>query len=193
MTTFKNAYNETLELTDEQEKCLNYHIEDNDTLMIKGYAGAGKSVVIQNYALKYINKYPADRRRHKIGIFTFTNALTTTTREFLDSNPGGTDIVTSTLDKYLAEVYDAMGGPHINIYDGAIRYSHIEQALKIHENEHGHHRFHDLGAEEFCNDEIEWMKMMNVNPNDKDYYLSIERRGRGSNVRMSQRDREVAF
>lgn len=193
MTTFKNAYNETLELTAEQEKCLNYHIEDNDTLMIKGYAGAGKSVVIQNYALKYINKYPEDKRKHKIGIFTFTNALTTTTCELLESNPGGKDIVTSTLDKYLAEVYNAMGGPHIKIYDGAIRFGNIEQALKIHEKEHEHHRFHDLGAEEFWNDEIEWMKMMNVSPNDKDYYLSLERRGRGSNVRMSQRDREVAF
>lgn len=201
MTTLKNAYNEKIELTGEQEKCLNYHLEDDATLMIKGYAGAGKSLVLQARALEIINKYPEDKRNHKVGVFTFTNALTTSTRELLESNKGGKDIYVSTLDKYLIEVYKAMGGPQKKMYDGAIKLDNIKQALEKHESENEHHRFHDFSTykstkksrEEFWDEEFEWMKMMNVTPYDKEYYMSLERAGRGSAIRMSQSDREVAF
>lgn len=191
MTTFNNAYDEELKLTEEQEKCLNYHFLDK-TLVVKGYAGAGKSVVIQTTALKYINMYPEGKREHKIAIFTFTNALITTTRELLDANVGGRDIYTSTLDHYLMDVYKAMGGPYKKMYYGEIRRGNIRQALQMHESKYGHHRFHELD-ETFWEEEIDWMKGMNVTIDDMDYYLSIPRRGRGTGVRMSYSDRVTAF
>lgn len=200
MTEFNNAYNQKITLTEEQERCLNYHLGEK-TLMIKGYAGAGKSLVLQANALKYINMYPAGRRDHKIGLFTYTNALITTTRELLDANPGGKDVFTSTLDKYLIDVYKAMGGPYIKLYDGKIRQDNIKQALEIHKGKNGPHRFHDLESStngrvdtlKFWEEEIDWMKGMNVSPDDKEYCINLQRRGRGSSIRMSTKDREVAF
>lgn len=191
MATFNNAYNEEFTLTEEQEKCLNYHLGDK-TLMIKGYAGAGKSVVIQTTALKYINMYPLGKREHKIAIFTYTNALTTTTRELLDANEGGKDIYTSTLDRYMMDVYKAMGGPSRKMYWGEIRQGNIRQALEMHETKYGHHRFQDLDPK-FWEEEIDWMKGLNVTADDMDYYLTIPRRGRGTSVRMSATDRVTAF
>lgn len=166
--------------------------------MIKGYAGAGKSLVLQANALKYVNMYPAGKREHKIGVFTFTNALITTTKELFDANPGGKDIFTSTLDRYLIDVYKAMGGPYMKLYDGKIRLENIKQALEVHKGRSGPHRFHDLSqngvnTEKFWEEEIDWMKGMNVSPSDREYYLSLPRKGRGSSVRMSIKDREVAF
>ena len=191
MATFKNAYNEKFTLTEEQEKCLNYHLGDK-ALMIKGYAGAGKSVVIQTTALKYINMYPAGKREHKIAIFTYTNALTTTTRELLDANEGGKDVYTSTLDKYMMDVYKAMGGPYRKMYWGEIRQGNIRQALDMHEAKYGHHRFHDLDVK-FWEEEIDWMKGLNVTVDDMDEYLQIPRKGRGTSVHMFPADRVTAF
>lgn len=191
MIALNNAYDERIELTEEQEKCLNYHL-GKKTLMIKGYAGAGKSLVLQTTALKYINKYPENMREHKIAVFTFTNALIGTTRELLDANPGGKDVFASTLDSYLLTVYRAMGGPYKKMYWGQIRQDNIKQALINHAAKHGPHRFHDLPIE-FWEAEIDWMKGMNVSVDDEDYYLSLPRRGRGSGVRMSREDRRIAF
>jgi len=191
MTAFNNAYNESITLTEEQEKCLNYHAGEK-TLMIKGYAGAGKSLVLQANALKYINMYPEGSRDHKIAVFTYTNALTTVTRELLDANVGGKEIVTSTLDRYLADVYKAMGGPYKKMYYGEIRQSNIKQAILVHEKQTSAHRLHKLPLK-FWEEEIDWMKGMNVTPDDWEYYISIPRKGRGTAVRMTRLDREVAF
>lgn len=191
MATFNNAYDETFTLTEEQERCLNYHLGEK-TLMVKGYAGAGKSVVVQTTALKYVNMYPAEKRAHKIGIFTYTNALTSTTRELLEANEGGKDIYTSTLNRYLMDVYKAMGGPTKKMYGGEIREGNIRQALDMHKTKYGLHRFHSLDLQ-FWADEIDWMKGMNVSADDLDYYLTIARKGRGTSVRMSAADRVTAF
>lgn len=193
MPTFYNAYNEEVNLTSEQEKCLNYHFSDR-TLLIKGYAGAGKSFALQTMALKYISMYPEGKRNHKIAVFTYTNSLTTATKEFLEANPqlNGKDVETSTVNKYLMDVYKAMGGPYKKMYWGKIRQDNIKQALDQHSNKYGAHRFHDLPIK-FWEEEIDWMKGMNVSTDNMDYYLSLPRKGRGSSVRMSAPDRVVAY
>ena len=49
--TFHDAYGQEIELTSEQTACLKY--TGNRTLMVKGYAGAGKSIVLMAIAEKY--------------------------------------------------------------------------------------------------------------------------------------------
>ena len=114
--SFKNVYGQEIELTDEQERCLNYH-DESRTQMIKGYAGAGKSLVLQQLAICFLNRYPENDRDNKVAIVTYTNTLVENTRQILDKN-GGDRIVTSTLNKYLMDVYYAMGGPYRKMYDG---------------------------------------------------------------------------
>lgn len=60
-----DVYHQEIELTSEQEACLKY--TGNRTLMVKGYAGAGKSLVLMALAQKYLEKYGADAK-NKVGI-----------------------------------------------------------------------------------------------------------------------------
>ena len=65
----------TIELTKEQNECVNYKAGD---LLIKGVAGSGKSYVILRRALKL---YKDNQGKASIGIFTFTKVLVKYTDE----------------------------------------------------------------------------------------------------------------
>ena len=79
----KDAYNiehDKIILTKEQESCLNYKGEK--TLLVKGIAGAGKSVVIQNLARKLLTGI-SKSDVNAIAIFTFNNTLNAYTKELI--------------------------------------------------------------------------------------------------------------
>lgn len=78
-----DVYHQEIELTKEQQACLKYTGER--TLMVKGYAGAGKSLVLMAIAQKYLAKYGKDAK-NKVAFFTFQNTLVSTMREFLQVN-----------------------------------------------------------------------------------------------------------
>ena len=78
--TFHDAYGQEIELTSEQTACLKY--TGNRTLMVKGYAGAGKSIVLMAIAEKYKQAY-GKNAANKVAIFTFQNTLVATTKEIL--------------------------------------------------------------------------------------------------------------
>lgn len=186
----KDLYNDVHEkivLTKEQENCLNY--KGDRTLLVKGAAGSGKSVVIQTMAKKLLEKYSEKEDANNIAIFTFSNTLNAYIKELL----GDQGITITTLDAYISKVYNAIGGSKRKIYNKAEYKTEImKQALEKHKETCGPHRFQNLDLE-FWLEEIEWMKEMNVSVNDMDYYLKIQRRGRGGKVRMSPADRIVAF
>ena len=60
-----DAYHQEIELTDEQQACLKYSGER--TLMVKGLAGAGKSLVLMEFARKLLAKYGTDSK-NKVAI-----------------------------------------------------------------------------------------------------------------------------
>ena len=101
-----DVYHQEIELTSEQEACLKY--TGNRTLMVKGYAGAGKSLVLMALAQKYLEKYGADAK-NKVGIFTFQNTLVSTMQEFLHVNGQPEDgVVVSTINSYIKSIYDLL-------------------------------------------------------------------------------------
>lgn len=193
-TELYNAYHEKITLTNEQEACLNY--AGNRTLMVKGLAGAGKSLVLQGLAKKLLTGYSADKK-NKVAIFTFSNTLNSATKEFLQINGEQEEYITvTTLSSYIAHVYQAIGAPKLKIYNGQsyekMRKEAVQTALYNHKKECGTHRFHNLDLQ-FWLDEFDWMKDMNVAPKDMNYYLRLPRKGRGGKVRMSAVDRVTAF
>lgn len=193
-TELYNAYHEKITLTNEQEACLNY--DGNRTLMVKGLAGAGKSLVLQGLAKKLLAGYSADKK-NKVAIFTFSNTLNSATKEFLQINGEQEEYITvTTLSSYITHVYQAMGAPKLKIYNGQLyeklRKEAAQTALDNHKKECGPHRFHNLDLQ-FWLDEFDWMKDMNVAPQDMNYYLGLPRKGRGGKVRMSSADRVTAF
>ena len=99
-----DAYHQEIELTPEQQACLKY--TGDRTLMVKGYAGAGKSLVLMAIAQKYLEKY-GHEQKNKVAIFTFQNTLVSTTKEFLQVNGGDEEgVVVSTVNSYLKLIYD---------------------------------------------------------------------------------------
>lgn len=195
-----DVYHQEIELTSEQEACLKY--TGSRTLMVKGYAGAGKSLVLMALAQKYLEKYGADAK-NMVGIFTFQNTLVSTMREFLHVNGQPEDgVVVSTINSYVKSIYDLLvhNGkaprrkyPYINNkYDADTRLINVKRALSEHQTKYGKHRFHDIDPS-FWLDEFDWMKDMNVWLDDLDYYLKLPRKGRGSKVRMSASDRVTAY
>jgi len=195
---FYNNLNQPIELTKEQQECLKY--TGDKVLMVKGVAGAGKSVVIQALAKKIVDKY-GKNSKNKVAIFTYQNTLVSTTKEFLEVN-GTTDegVLVCTVNAHIKNIYDEIVKlglapkktfPFSKNGD-AQRIKNVEMALNQHKSKYGKHRFHDLPYD-FWLDEFDWMKRRNVWINDMAHYLTIKRKGRGGNVRMSVADRGVAF
>lgn len=194
-----DVYHQEIELTSEQEACLKY--TGNRTLMVKGYAGAGKSLVLMALAQKYLEKYGADAK-NMVGIFTFQNTLVSTMREFLHVNGQPEDgVVVSTINSYVKNIYDLLvqcGAaprrkyPFNNKAGADQRLTNVKKALSEHQTKYGKHRFHSVDPS-FWLDEFDWMKDMNVWTDDLDYYLTLPRRGRGSKIRMSASDRVTAY
>lgn len=189
-----NAYQEKITWTKEQESCLNY--TGSKTLMVKGIAGAGKSLVIQALAKQLLSEYTSDKK-NKVAIFTFSNTLNSATKEFLKINGEHEDYITvTTLTSYITHVYNAIGAPKLKIYTDPLytkmKKEAVQEALDEHKKKQGAHRFHNLDLQ-FWVDEFDWMKDMNVSAKDKDYYLGLQRKGRGGKVRMNADDRNTAF
>lgn len=194
-----DAYHQEIELTNEQEACLKY--SGNRTLMVKGYAGAGKSLVLMAIAKKLLEKYGEDSK-NKVAIFTYQNTLVSTTREFLKINSADEDgVVVTTINSYIKNIYDNLVQrgdaprrkfPYFNKDGEAQRLANVKKALSAHQTKFGKHRFHDIEPE-FWLAEFDWMKDMNIWTNDMDMYLTIPRKGRGGKVRMSPADRVTAY
>lgn len=192
--TILNAYQETITWTKEQQSCLNY--TGNKTLMVKGFAGAGKSLVIQELA-KRLMAGIATGQKHKVAIFSYNNTLNTVTKDILKINGEREDYITvTTLMSYLTRVYKAIGGPYLKLCTGdnyhEIKQEAIQIAIAEHKKKYGSHRLHDLDSS-FWIDEFDWMKDMNVSTQDEEYYLRLQRKGRGNKVRMLTADRKAAF
>lgn len=196
-----DAYRQEIELTTEQQACLKY--AGDRTLMVKGYAGAGKSLVLMAIAQKYLAKYGL-KQKNKVALFTFQNTLVSTTKEFLYVNGGDEEgVVVSTVNSYLKSIYDELvkkGKAPRQTYpntnkkdkDKPKRLKCVEMALNKHQTKYGKHRFHDLPYE-FWLDEFDWMKDMNIGNEDLDAYILYKRKGRGNKYRFSSADYATAF
>lgn len=198
---FYDSYHQEINLTEEQKACLKYTGER--TLMVKGYAGSGKSLVLMLIAKKLIEHYGHDQK-NMVGIFTYQNTLVSTTREFLEVNNCDEDgIVVSTVNSYIKKIYDDLVMrkkapkriyPNTNKKDKDTpkRLKNVESAIYKHRAKYGKHRFHDLPYE-FWLDEFDWMKDMNIGLYDLDAYILYKRKGRGNKYRFSSEDYKTAF
>lgn len=194
-----DAYHQEIELTDEQQACLKYSGER--TLMVKGLAGAGKSLVLMEYARKLLAKYGTDSK-NKVAIFTFQNTLVSTTKEYLQVNGTSEEgVVVTTINSFIKEIYELLAKcgaapfrkyPYAGKQGDMQRINNVKAAIRAHQTKYGKHRFHTIEPE-FWIEEFDWMKDMNVWTDDMDLYLKIPRKGRGGKVRMSQADRVTAY
>lgn len=190
--------NQPMILTKEQQECLKY--TGDKVLMVKGVAGAGKSVVIQTLAKKLVDAY-SNSAENKVAIFTYQNTLVSTTKEFLEINGTSSEgVLVATVNSHIKAIYDEMvaigKAPKktfpFSIKGDSQRLKNVEIAIEQHRKKYGYHKFHDLPYK-FWLDEFDWMKRRNIWTTDKAHYITIKRKGRGGNVRMTAAHKTVAF
>ena len=180
-------YNDIV-LTKEQQECVNYDAGD---LLIRGVPGAGKSVVLLKRALKIYKKIKEENSQKKLAIFTYTNVLIRYTDEILSQKIDTDKIMINTIDSHCLSIFMKMGGIKRGIPKISEKKELIKEVLQIHQiSSKLKHRFYSLNVE-FWNDEFKWIKERNICT--KEEYVNSDRSGRGSTIRMSVKDKEIAF
>lgn len=177
---FSNA-----ELTREQLECVKFNSGD---LLIKGVAGSGKSYVILRRAVKL---HSEKKENETVAIFTYTNALVNYTDELISAKLGKGEIDVSTVDSYCMGVYRKMTGKSFHVGNSADYTRLIKEALMDHQKKyHLVHRFYDMNIS-FFEEEFRWIREKCIKT--KDGYINADRKGRGSQVRLSSDDKKLAW
>ena len=169
--------NKNINLTKEQEACVNYKGGD---LLVKGVAGSGKSYVLLRRALKLY--YDSDGEA-SIRIFTFTNALVQYTDELLQDKMGGKYIEVSTVDKYFQTIFEVI--TKRKFYSADKKFMEcISQAFYEHKKNSTNkkHRFYKVDSEYWC-EEFIWIQEKCIKTEDE--YLKTSRKGRGSQIKIA--------
>ena len=176
---------ESAVLTKEQESCVNFEAGD---LLIRGVAGSGKSYVILKRAIKLHKEKKEDE---SVAIFTFINSLVKYTDDLLSQKLGSDEITVLNVDSYCMGVYYRVTGRSFNVGKPADYSRLVKESLMEHKEIHKlEHRFYDMNTS-FLEDEFKWIREKCIKR--KEDYLSADRKGRGSQVRLSAADKEIAW
>lgn len=139
-----------IKYTQEQMDCLTY--AGSRTLMVKGYAGSGKSLILEAIAKKYRDFY-GYQRINGVMIFTYQNTLVSVVRENMELEGDVNEAIqVSTWNQYENQVYEQL------IQEGKVpsvrypygrhaeehRLNNVAAALELHRNRYGKHRLLDL-------------------------------------------------
>jgi superfamily I DNA/RNA helicase len=181
----KNKSIESAILTPEQKSCVNFNHGD---LLIKGVAGSGKSYVILKRALKI---YKEKKENESVAIFTFTNSLVKYTHDLLSQKLGSDEIDVFNVDSYCMGVYYRVIGKKFFVGDPATYTRLVKESLIEHKRIHKlEHRFYAMDTS-FFEEEFRWIREKCIKT--KADYISADRKGRGSQVRLSASDKEIAW
>lgn len=172
-------------LTKEQTDCINFNAGD---LLIRGVAGSGKSYVVLKRAVKlYKEKEPNET----VAIFTYTNSLVKYTDDLISQKLGEDQIDVLTVDSYCMGIYRRITGKPF-VIGTARQYAEIvSDTLDSHQKMTKlNHRFYDMD-QTFFEEEFVWIREKCLKT--KKEYLDADRRGRGSQVRLSLKDKEMLW
>lgn len=187
--------NETITLTEEQQSCANYVGDKRKDLVIRSVAGGGKSLVLLQRAMNYLNEAKELKRKHSIAVFTYNHVLANYLKEWMQlSEDDDSYIMFGTLHEYLNTVYKKLTGFKLgNPAYPKVKENCLNEALNEYAESMDNDKYKDWGAE-FWADEFAWMRNMNIfNGEDWNVYQNMEREGRGHEHPMDKIDRLAAF
>lgn len=191
-----------VELTRDQASCVDFKGEKTQ-LVVKGAAGAGKSLVLMSKAVKIMGGYQAGMK-NEVLILTYTNSLTAYAKEFLDPNGLYEGYIrVCTFDSLISDICKSMRKypdyPRGSVVSSSVREDIIRSLLKS-RSKTSNHRFYRSKTDsdidksvDFWSDEFQWMMGLGFTVDEEDRYLDTDRRGRGTTRRMSATDRIEAF
>ena len=187
--------NEYIQLTKEQQNCVDYIGDKRKDLVIRSAAGGGKSLVLIERAMRYLKEAKSNGKKNGVAIFTYNHVLASCLREWMQIQiEDDAYIHIGTLHEYLNSVYGKMAGYKLGnpvyprVKDNCLQQTIDECAAVLKSN-----KYKDWGIR-FWTEEFAWMRNMNIfGRTDRDIYLALKREGRGHEHPMNANDRQVAF
>lgn len=187
--------NEEILLTKEQQGCVNYIGDKRRDLVIRSAAGGGKSLVLLQRAMKYLNEAKETGKKNHVVIFTYNHVLVEYLKEWMRLTPQDEKYITvGTLHEYLGYIYNKMSGSKLGnpAYDSVLKKA-LSETLKEYTDKSGNDKYQKWG-EQFWKEEFTWMRNMNIfDRSDWLIYKDMAREGRGYEHRMGPSDRMAAF
>lgn len=172
-------------LTKEQTNCVNFNAGD---LLIRGVAGSGKSYVVLKRAVKLYKEKEPDET---VAIFTYTNSLVKYTNDLISEKLGEDQIEVLTVDSYCMGIYRNITGNSFSIGSSKEYSEIVRDTLRSHQQIMNiKHRFYDMDRT-FFEEEFVWIREKCLGTEEE--YLAADRRGRGSQVRLSSKDKEMLW
>jgi superfamily I DNA/RNA helicase len=171
------------ELTEKQQEVVDY---DGEELLIKGIAGSGKTTVLLNKARKMIKKDPAI----KIGLFTYNKTLSTYAK-FIAEQIGSDNLHVYNFHSWAFQPLRQVGNMKwVKVANTKDRKRYLQQSIQ--ESSSKQHRFiKDDKFQDFLLEEISWIKGKSILTSSD--YKDASRSGRGGDVRVTKKDRDVIF
>ncbi|SFC95153.1 UvrD/REP helicase N-terminal domain-containing protein [Bacillus sp. UNCCL81] len=178
----ENKIESEVMLTAEQQEIVDYNGKE---ILIRGIAGSGKTLVLLKKAKQTALKYPDE----KIAIFTFVGALSNSTNLLIEKY-NLKNLEVKTFHSWAMSNYAKVMKKRFYLTKGKQQDDFIKKAIKNLSSLK--HRFvNNEEYFEFIKDEIKWIKGKGIST--KNDYLEVNRRGRGTNTRVTISDREIIY
>lgn len=169
-------------LTKQQQDIVDFK---GNEVLIRGIAGSGKTLVLLKKAKKTAEKYPNE----KVAIFTYSSTLTNAAKLLME-NFKLSNIYIYTFHSWAMSSYYKVMKKSYKMLNTKFKDSHKNAVEKVATT--SKHRFVQSNEyREFIKDEISWMKGKGIDTLEE--YLQANRRGRGSEVRVTATDRKTIF
>ena len=176
-----------IQLTERQKECVEFSNERD--LLVTGVAGSGKSLVLIRRAINTCRKAHEKGKRVKIGLFTYTNALTHYNDEIVkEAEPElSENIHVLTLDSTATQLHKKMfpnSGMISPLYDGSKPFKNILDAvIKKHFSgisDDKLNKYLSMSKRDWLTQELCWIKQHMYNKVEE--YQECVRKGRGREV-----------
>lgn len=177
----ENAFN--LPLTDKQLEVVNYEGEE---ILIKGIAGSGKTTVLLRRAVKLIRENP----NLKIAIFTYNRTLANYAKHIVEEF-GLDNLTVHTFHSWASSVLYSIRRKRTWTFKPSEKKQILQDVIRRLEDSIEHRFIKEEKYQDFLLDEFSWIKGK-VLKTEKDY-LKASRKGRGSEVRVTSKDRKVLY
>jgi len=169
-------------LTKKQQEAINY---EGEQLLIRGIAGSGKTTVLLKYAHKILTKHSDEN----IALITYNKTLAHYAAE-LASLLKSDKLVVKTFHSWARGGLSKLGNVP-DVVSGSSQTNLISSCIQELQKVQVHRFFKETRFERFLQDEVHWIKGMNLLTRDS--YMKVERIGRGTKVKVDRNDRDKIF